>query len=52
MGVQVDTKAEFVQERNSFYAMPKQDPAMKKLGELMEGTKKIKKVHQTFIFKG
>lgn len=39
MGVQVDTKAEFAQERNPFNHLPKQHQEMKQLGKLIGGAK-------------
>jgi hypothetical protein len=39
IGIQVDTKVEFKQERNPFQYIPKQDEEMKHFDELMGGNK-------------
>jgi hypothetical protein len=39
MGIQVDTKVEFAQERNPFNYIPKQDREMKQFEKLMRGNK-------------
>jgi hypothetical protein len=39
IGIQVDTKGEFKQERNPFQYIPKQDEEMKHFDELMGGNK-------------
>ncbi|TYR78380.1 hypothetical protein FZC66_19695 [Priestia megaterium] len=40
MGIQVDTKEEFAQERNPFHYIPKQDQEMNQFEKLMRGNKR------------